>query len=104
MACAGVRWVSPPKGIRTLPAPMVPSNRSVRPRRLAHLRLDAMARRSEAPSCWKGERAFRSASATRRAACFTAPLVFRKSRLKSAIFRPFQCITIRGLSVTVATW
>ena len=36
IAWAGVRWYLPPKGISTLPAPMVLSKRSVRPRREAH--------------------------------------------------------------------
>ena len=45
MAWVGVRWVFPPKGIRTLPAPMELSKRSTRPRRLAVLRLAAVDRR-----------------------------------------------------------
>ena len=44
-----------------------------------------------------------SRAGTSTLACLTAPLVFRNSRDRSAIFRPFQCMTIRGLSVTVAT-
>ena len=100
MAWAGVRWVAPPKGMSTLAAPMEPSNRSVRPRREAHLRLPAISRREEKTGRSKAER---SVSGTETAACFTAPLVFRKARDRSAIFRPFQCITIRGLSVTTAT-
>ena len=32
IACAGVRWYLPPKGIKTVPAPMVESKRSLRPR------------------------------------------------------------------------
>ena len=35
MAWAGVRWVLPPKGMVTLPAPMVLSKRSTSPRREA---------------------------------------------------------------------
>ena len=31
MACTGVSWVLPPKGMTTVPAPMVESNRSDRP-------------------------------------------------------------------------
>ena len=44
-----------------------------------------------------------SRSGTDTLACFTAPLVFRKSRLRSAMVSPRQVITIRGLSVTTAT-
>jgi hypothetical protein len=90
----------PPKGMRTEPAPIEPSNRSVSPRREAHLRLEAISRRVLKDSCPKAERSFLS---TDTAACFTAPLVFRNSRLRSAIFWPFQRITIRGDSVTTAT-
>ena len=43
-------WVLPPKGMRTDPAPMEPSNRSTSPRRLAHFRLDAISRRLEKPT------------------------------------------------------
>jgi len=45
MAWVGVRWVLPPKGISTVEAPMEPSKRSVRPRREAHFRLEAISRR-----------------------------------------------------------
>ena len=100
MAWAGVVWVLPPKGMSTLPAPMVPSNRSVSPRREAHLRLPAIWRRL-ANRGWP--MAVRSASGTDTAACFTAPLVLRNARDRSAMVRPFQVITIRGLSVTTAT-
>ena len=34
----------------------------------------------------------------------TVPLVFRKARDRSAITLPFQVMTIRGDSVTTATW
>ena len=98
MAWAGVRWVLPPKGMRTLPAPMEPSNRSVRPRRLAHFRLAAISRREAAAL-----QAAAGTLGTDTPACFTAPLVFRKSRDRSAMVWPFQVITMRGLSVTVAT-
>ena len=100
MAWAGVRWAAPPKGISTLAAPMEPSKRSVRPRREAHFRLAAISFREEAEALFREER---SVSATATRACFTAPLVFRKARDKSAIFWPFQCMTMRGLSVTTAT-
>ena len=103
MAWAGVRWFFPPKGIRTLPAPMEPSNRSVRPRREAHFRLAAISREgcrsaglAHGAGAWLG-------LGTDTLACFTAPLVFRNARDRSAMVWPFQCMTIRGLSVTTAT-
>ena len=77
---------------------MEPSNRSVSPRRLAHFRLEAISRReagawAAVPLCW----------GTETPACFTAPLVFKNSRERSATVWSFQCMTIRGLSVTTAT-
>ena len=100
MAWAGVRWYLPPKGISTLPHPMVESNRSASPRREAHRRLPAIPRR-EAKGVPPGAEGAAGATAAR--ACFTAPLVFRKSRLRSTIMLPRQRITIRGDSVTMAT-
>ena len=81
MAWAGVAWYLPPKGMRTDPAPMEPSNRSTSPRRLAHFRLDAISRRLEKP--FLTTESFRSGTDTR--ACFIAPLVFKNSRERSAI-------------------
>ena len=90
----------PPKGISTEAEPMDPSNRSVRPRREPHFRLAAISFR-----VWKFSRpmAERSALATEMAACFTAPLVSKKARDRSAMVWPFQCMTMRGLAVTTAT-
>ena len=100
MVCAGVRWVLPPKGISTLPAPMVESNRSTSPRREAHLRLPAISRRVLNRGLPIGVRSF---FPTIRPACFTAPLEFKNSRLRSTTVSPRQRMTMRGLSVTVAT-
>ena len=77
---------------------MEPSNRSVSPRREPHFRLPAMVRRSVKGS---GAPPFRAGMKT--LVCFTAPLVFRKARDRSAMVCPFQVMTIRGLSVTTAT-
>ena len=99
---AGVRWYLPPKGISTLPAPMVESNRSARPRREADCKLAAMARRVSPLAPWEAGSAGAEAG-TAALACFTAPLVLRKSRLRSTMVRPRQRITIRGASVTTAT-
>ena len=98
MAWAGVRWVLPPKGMSTLPAPMEPSNRSVRPRREALFKLPAISRRVLAPAT-----GFTVPWGTSTWACLTAPLVFKKSRLRLAMVWPFQVMTMRGLSVTTAT-
>ena len=98
MDWAGVRWVLPPKGMVMLPAPMVLSKRSTSPRREAYRRPEASSRREagcRAPPPAKG--------GTVTAACFTAPLVSRKARLKSAMLSPRHFITIRGRSVTTAT-
>ena len=94
----GGRWVLPPKGIRTLPAPMEPSNRSVSPRRLALFRLEAISRR-EAGGLGGGPVVL----GTETPACFTAPLVFKIHGERSGTVWSFQCMTIRGLSVTTAT-
>ena len=82
------------------PAPMVLSNRSTRPRREAHFRLEAISRRDWNRGFASSVRSF---SATRTPACFTAPLVFRKSRLRSAMTVPFHSMTMRASSVTTAT-
>ena len=100
MDWAGVRWVLPPKGMVTLPAPMVESNRSTSPRREAQGRLAASSRKLRNLGCPIVVRSF---SRTDTAACFTAPLVSRKARLRSAIVLPRHFITILGLSVTTAT-
>ena len=101
MAWAGVRWYFPPNGMSTLPAPMEPSKRSVSPRREAHFRLAATSRRERSAG------AFRSGSGlgalTQTPACFTAPLVSRKARDRSAMVSPRQRMTIRGEAVTTAT-
>ena len=98
IAWAGVRCVLPPKGMRTLPAPMEPSNRSVSPRRLALFRLAAISFREEGRSTPPP-----ASLGTETPACFTAPLVFKNSRDRFAMVWPFQVITMRGLSVTTAT-
>ena len=41
--------------------------------------------------------------ATWASVCLGAPLEFRKDRATSTMVRPFQCMTSRGASVTVAT-
>ena len=46
MAWIGVSCFFPPKGISTVPAPMVESKRSLRPRLEQQLRSDAVSRRS----------------------------------------------------------
>ena len=99
MAWAGVRWLLPPKGMSTLPAPMELSNRSVRPRREADCRLAAISRRVEALG-WAAPSG-QAGTATR--ACFTAPLVLRKARDRLATVCPRHFMTMRGSSVTVAT-
>ena len=83
----------------TLPAPMVLSKRSTSPRREAQGRLAASSRREWNLGC---PMAVRSFSSTDTAACFTAPLVSRKARLRSAMVSPRHFITILGLAVTTA--
>ena len=99
MDWVGVRWVFPPKGMVTLPAPMVLSKRSTNPRREAQGRPAANSRRE-----WNlgAPIAVRSFSRTDTEACFTAPLVSRKALLRSAIVSPRHFITMRGASVTTA--
>ena len=79
---------------------MEPSNRSMRPRREAHFRLPAISRREENRGRSMPERSVLSTAAL---VCFTAPLVFRKARDRSAMTLPRQRSTIRGDSVTEAT-
>ena len=99
MACSGVAWFLPPKGISTEPAPMVASNRSTRPLWEAKRSSWAMPRRFGCSETCPA----RSQEATSTSACFTAPLVFRNARDRLAISRPFQVMTIRASSVTTAT-
>ncbi len=81
---------------------MVESNRSASPLREADARLEAMERREEFSASWEtGDAGMGAGTAAR--ACFTAPLVFRKSRLRSTMVLPRQRITIRGDAVTTAT-
>ena len=96
---------------------MVESNRSASPRREADLKLAAISRReplkdtpnfapftvlvSPFPAGMENSTLLRSGTET--LACFTAPLVLRKSRLRSTMVRPRQRITIRGEAVTTAT-
>ena len=99
----GVAWVLPPKGISTVPAPMVASNRSARPLRLHTFNsLIKLANCSSKPSPGRAG-ADTLASPTRAVACFFAPLLFKNSRLISQMVRPFQRITRRGFSATTAT-
>ncbi len=102
MDWVGVFWYLPPKGITTLPAPMVESNRSQRPCREQRFRSPARVRRVS----WKlvtgmdlGARGASTAAEARLA----APLVLRKARERSATVRPFQRMTMRPVSVTTAT-
>ena len=99
MTWAGVRWVLPPKGMSTLPAPMEPSNRAVRPRREAHFRLAAISRRVEQAA----RSGAASAWGTDTRACLAAPLVLRKARDRLATVWPRQVMTMRGSAVTEAT-
>ena len=78
---------------------MEPSNRSVRPRREADFRLAAISRRAGA----LGWATPSGRAGTDTLACFTAPLVLRKARDRSATVWPRQVMTMRGSSVTVAT-
>ena len=98
----GVSCFLPPKGMSTVPAPMVLSKRSDSPRLEHTLRSPASAR---IPSTKLfGVFASRFAGATILAVvCFSAPLEFKNSREMSTMVLPFHFIRRRGSSVTTAT-
>ncbi len=85
-----------------MPAPMVESNRSANPRLEQTFKSVAS---SIIPSAkvlgmaFAKERGFSGVMVM----CFSAPLEFKNAREMSTIFFPFQCITKRGVFVTVAT-
>ena len=79
MAWMGVVWVLPPKGISTVPAPMVESKRSDRPLLEQTFRSPASSSMPSRKS--PGTSLCHSFSSGRVAEiCFSAPLVSRKSR------------------------
>ena len=102
MAWTGVSWRAPPKGMTTVAAPMVESNHSLIPFLLHTLRSVTTARSfsSRVPVWVRGAMAD---FFTRAAACFSAPLEFRKSRDRSTMRLPCQSMVRRGASVTTAT-
>ena len=103
MAIAGVSCVRPPKGMRTVAAPIVESKRSERPLLEATLRSVTSAR-NFSPTVEPGQVCSNSAGASTRTDCdLGAPLDARNSRLTSTIVAPRQCMRRRGSSVTVAT-
>ncbi len=103
IAWAGVSCRRPPKGISTLAAPMVESNRSARPFWLQMLRSPARAV-SFSASVSPGQEGWKMRPAsTLTSVCFSAPFEFKNSRLMSTITSPRQRMTSRGCSVTVAT-
>ena len=102
IACMGVSWFLPPKGIRTVPAPMVESNCSERPRFEQVFKSEAMARQlslkvpdTVLPS-YLG-------SFVSMVICFSAPFESRKLRLTSTILFPRQVMVRRGSPFTLAT-
>ena len=103
MAIWGVSWWLPPKGIRTVAAPMVESNRSLRPFLLQTFRSPTMLfifSPKVLPAHWGCQTDAFSMWAFW---CFSAPLELRNSRLMSTMVAPFQTILSRFSSVTVAT-
>ena len=103
IACTGVSCVRPPKGISTVPAPMVESNRSDSPFLLQVFRslISAVSFSSSVPSGALQGSTLRAG--TRTSICFSAPLEFRNLRLMSQMILPFQRMTRRGSAVTSAT-
>ena len=110
MPSAGVSWVLPPKGISTVPRPMVLSKRSDKPFSLHTFKRPKLASQADSKSaaavtsagtCSKTFSAFSSATVT--LVCWATPLVSRKARDKSTILSPRQNITKRGSAVTSAT-
>ena len=107
IAWIGVIWLTPPKGISTVPAPIVESNLCDRPcfeqvLRSAATFLMPAVKLLSLPYMLV---AFQSPGAAgSMSICLSAPLELRNSLEMSTIFLPFQCITRRGSSVTVATF
>ena len=87
----------------TVPAPMVESNRSLRPFLQQMFRSPAMFRSFSAKVSPANVTGATFASVTSARACFSAPLEFRNSRLMSTMVWPFHVILSRGSSVTSAT-
>ena len=103
MLCAGVSWYLPPKGISTVFAPMVESNRSARPR-FEHTFRSCARLNSFSSFVLPGtSRVIGCAAQTCTRVCFSAPLEFKNSREMSTIFLPFHSIVNRGSATTSAT-
>ena len=99
----GVSWYFPPKGISTVPAPMVESNRSDRPR------LEQMFRSASHGEEVLGEAAGHGLAVALRLLGGGVHVLGRAVGVQefpaevARLFFPFQFITRRGLSVTTAT-
>ena len=104
---AGVSWYLPPRGISTVADPIVLSNLSIRPFLLQQLRsvsscsLVFVSTRTSASSPTDSFTAFGSAAKAFANCC--APLVFRKSLLRSRMHFSLQYILTLFVSVTSAT-
>ena len=111
IAWIGVCWYFPPNGISTVPAPIWESKRSLKPLFEQQFKSSAMSFmalvKSSADASPSGRLTmlwgFSSAFAASTVICFSAPLVFKKARLTSTIFTPFQVMVRRGSSFTTAT-
>ncbi len=97
----GVRWALPPKGISTVPAPMVESKRSERPRWEHTFRSPASDAMPETISAGSDFSKGRGAG-TEAVTCLGAPLVSRKARDTSTMTAPFQRMVRRGSVLTTA--
>ena len=102
MAWMGVRWNFPPKGMSTVPAPMVESNRSERPWREQKRRSPAWASMPLLKLSGTGAGVIWGAG-TETVMCFSAPLEFKNSREMSTMVWPFQVMVRRGSAFTCAT-
>ena len=103
MAFWGVSWRAPPKGISTVAAPMVESNRSERPFLLQTFRSPTMFFifcSKVTPAHWGCQTVPFSMWTFW---CFSAPLEFRNSRLMLTMDLPFHTMFRRFSSVTFAT-
>ena len=102
MTCEGVIWNFPPKGIRTLCAPTVESNRSESPRFEHTLRsartLSILVLKSECDESFSDS----FGSFTIMFMCLSAPLLSMNSRSRFTISFPRHVIRIRPESFTRA--
>ena len=107
IAWIGVIWLMPPKGMSTVPAPIVESKRCDSPCFEQVLRSEATLRMPAAkvlPLVYRLV-AFQSrGDSGAMSICLSAPFELRNSLEMSTIFLPFHHITRRGSSVTVATF